>query len=154
MAPWRPGGSKISSAVTFSHLLYMSVASSTATGTLEDILRVSDRNNALLDVTGILIVRDGRYVQLLEGARSNVRTLYETISKDRRHYNVREVLSFESSTRLFPQWRMGRVPESPLTARMFDSVKATLARTALDGSDPRESTLAILHEFSHDSSAG
>jgi hypothetical protein len=84
------------------HLLYVSVASSNAQGTLNNILEVSERKNTLHDVTGLLVFRSGTFIQLIEGVRADVRALYKNILRDRRHFNVREVLAFESRERMFP----------------------------------------------------
>ncbi len=52
---------------------------------IEQILETSRRNNAKDDITGLLLYRDGSFVQFLEGPRSKVQQCYDRIAKDPRH---------------------------------------------------------------------
>ncbi|MBA8792953.1 hypothetical protein FHX74_000547 [Friedmanniella endophytica] len=87
------------------------VYSSAATGpftrsTLEGILGQSLANNRAAGVTGMLLYRDGRIIQLLEGEEETVRSLYATISVDPRHHDVVPLWADERPDRLFPDWSM------------------------------------------------
>ncbi len=44
---------------------------------LADLLAVSRQNNARLGITGMLLYKDGNFMQVLEGEEAEVRTLYE-----------------------------------------------------------------------------
>lgn len=74
---------------------------------LVELLEVSRKNNGPLDVTGILLYRDGNFIQVLEGLRENVETIYENISNDERHRGVMLVVKEDVEDRLFPNWSMG-----------------------------------------------
>ncbi|SEQ07393.1 BLUF domain-containing protein [Microlunatus flavus] len=74
---------------------------------LLDLLARSRANNARLDVTGILLYRQGTFLQVLEGARDQVEGLYATISADSRHHAVDTVLVEDRASRRFPEWTMG-----------------------------------------------
>ncbi|MGI3779256.1 MAG: BLUF domain-containing protein [Janthinobacterium lividum] len=74
---------------------------------LLDLLRRSRAKNARLGVTGILLYRQGTFLQVLEGPRAQVDELYDTIARDARHHEVSTVLAEDRSGRRFPDWTMG-----------------------------------------------
>jgi Sensors of blue-light using FAD len=74
---------------------------------LADLLVKSRANNSALGITGMLLYKEGKFLQVLEGKRDDVMALYRKISKDFRH---RKVISLSSETiaqRQFPDWTMG-----------------------------------------------
>lgn len=74
---------------------------------LRDILEVSRKNNAEIDVTGMLLYLDGNFLQLLEGGRDDVEGLYERIALDTRHSGAIVLSRAQESARVFPDWAMG-----------------------------------------------
>jgi hypothetical protein len=74
---------------------------------LNDILSVARERNVQLDVTGILLHRDGNFIQVLEGPKDNVEMLYEKISRDPRHTGVLVTVREEIVERQFKDWAMG-----------------------------------------------
>ncbi len=75
--------------------------------TLQSILQRSTANNPTLGITGVLCFSGDVYLQVLEGGRSKVSTLYNRISRDPRHRDV-ELLSYEEiDERCFAGWAMG-----------------------------------------------
>lgn len=89
-------------------IVYTSTAQNTLTDEdLRTILETSRQNNSQRGVTGLLLFKEGRFLQVLEGDEETLRGLYETIQADDRHYNV--VLLFEEETpgREFGEWAMG-----------------------------------------------
>lgn len=74
---------------------------------LAAILKVARRNNERLNVTGMLLYRDGNFLQVLEGAKAAVTALFEKIGKDSRHQGVILILEETAETREFPDWTMG-----------------------------------------------
>jgi hypothetical protein len=90
------------------NLVYVSIATDTLNmDDLRDILAVSRRNNAELDITGMLLYREGFFIQVLEGEEKPVIALYEKIKGDKRHGNVMLVSQKPVSYRTFEQWSMG-----------------------------------------------
>jgi hypothetical protein len=91
-------------------LLYASRALAPVNADLvEAILDKSRRNNPRRGLTGILCFSDDLFIQVLEGGRDAVCTLFETIVRDARHHQVR-ILSFEEiRERQFAGWTMGQV---------------------------------------------
>ena len=74
---------------------------------LLELLRLSRAKNTRLGVTGILLYRQGTFLQVLEGPRAQVDGLYATISGDARHHAVDTVLVEDREERRFPDWTMG-----------------------------------------------
>lgn len=73
---------------------------------LEDLLAQARVNNATLGITGLLLYGEGAFLQLLEGPREAVESLYASIREDPRH-TLCLVLDEEAHVpRLFGDWRM------------------------------------------------
>lgn len=90
------------------NLVYASSAASPMpTEELAALLRQSQRNNASTAVTGMLVHRDGSFLQVLEGEESAVASLYETILGDARHTGALRLLVERVASRNFPAWTMG-----------------------------------------------
>jgi hypothetical protein len=91
-------------------LLYASRAAASVDGdALNTILKQCRANNPGLGVTGVLCFSGGLFMQVLEGGRSVVNRIYNSIAADPRHTDV-ELLSYdEISERGFAGWSMGQV---------------------------------------------
>jgi hypothetical protein len=74
---------------------------------LLELLRISRQNNAKLGVTGLLLYKDGNFLQLLEGEEAAVQKLYAKIENDPRHFNVTTLMEGPLEQRQFPAWSMG-----------------------------------------------
>lgn len=74
---------------------------------LAELLATSRARNSALDITGMLLYRGGEFVQILEGARSDVEALMEKIGRDPRHRDVRVLLEEPLHERRFEEWTMG-----------------------------------------------
>ncbi|MDX2078866.1 MAG: BLUF domain-containing protein [bacterium] len=89
-------------------LVYVSFASHKMTDDeLKDILKVARETNEKLGVSGMLLYRDGFFIQAIEGEEEAVKALYERISKDPRHMNVTTVNIHPITERAFVGWHMG-----------------------------------------------
>jgi len=71
------------------------------------ILAKSHENNTALGVTGILLYKDGNFMQVLEGEEETVRALYAKIDCDPRHRGLLTILQGPLAERQFPDWSMG-----------------------------------------------
>lgn len=78
---------------------------------LDAIFDVARTRNALLDVTGALMAWQDVVVQVLEGAESAVRPLYDTIRADGRHDDVTLLDADTAPDRVFGHWSMAQVGE-------------------------------------------
>lgn len=73
---------------------------------IQDILAVSRRHNLQHQITGLLIYRDGFFLQLLEGEEKKIAELVSKIRFDSRNSNLRVIIETASEQRLFPDWAM------------------------------------------------
>lgn len=74
---------------------------------LSDLLETSRENNARLGITGMLLYKDGNFMQVLEGEEETVRALYEKIGTDPRHDGAITLHQSFAQERQFPDWSMG-----------------------------------------------
>ncbi|MBA3581214.1 MAG: BLUF domain-containing protein [Gammaproteobacteria bacterium] len=89
-------------------MIYVSSATQPfSTEQLRDLLSVSRANNTTLNISGMLLYKDGNFMQSLEGEESVVRALYEKISLDNRHKGTLVLLQDNVEVRQFPDWSMG-----------------------------------------------
>ena len=89
-------------------LIYVSIASDALTSAeLLDLLRVSRENNVRDDITGLLLYKDRRFMQLLEGPEAAVCATYGRIARDPRHRDAALLLEGAIDERDFADWSMG-----------------------------------------------
>ena len=87
-------------------IVYVSTAA-TPQAELPAMLLRARAKNRTLDITGMLIHKDGYFMQVLEGQERPVGELLETIRHDPRHMGVQVLSSEVVSERLFAPWSMG-----------------------------------------------
>jgi hypothetical protein len=86
---------------------------------LLDLLEVSRSHNAELGITGLLLYKDGNFMQFLEGSRENVLSTLGKIKDDPRHRKLITLLQQEHPEREFAGWAMGfKVLESDTLPRI------------------------------------
>ncbi|NDF06032.1 MAG: BLUF domain-containing protein [Betaproteobacteria bacterium] len=91
-------------------LIYISRAVGPQTTTVtSQILETARAFNKSHDLTGVLCQGKGLYVQVLEGERSVVNSLYRRIAADSRHVDAEIVLFGEIKNRQFKDWSMALV---------------------------------------------
>lgn len=73
---------------------------------LLDILRVSRRNNEVGPVTGLLLYKDGNFMQVLEGPEEAVMNIFGKILRDTRHTDIIVISKEPITVREFADWRM------------------------------------------------
>jgi hypothetical protein len=89
-------------------LIYVSIASDDmGAEALLEILRVSRENNTRDDITGLLLYKERRFMQLLEGPETAVCATYGRIARDPRHRDAAVLLEGETVERDFADWSMG-----------------------------------------------
>ncbi len=102
------------------HLIYVSTATEDfSQAMLSELLQVARKNNRALNVTGMLLFHENSFFQILEGEKSNVERLYTTISHDKRHNDVIQIISETIPARSFPDWSMGL---SVITSKDLDTI--------------------------------
>jgi lipopolysaccharide biosynthesis regulator YciM len=74
---------------------------------LKALLEQSRDNNTRLGLTGLLLYKDGNFMQVLEGPEDAVKRLYNIIQKDPRHHGFLQLLRQQIREREFASWSMG-----------------------------------------------
>ena len=90
------------------YLIYISSATELMDETeLMALLNSSRKNNKRNDITGMMLYKSGNFMQMLEGEKVVILSLFEKIKQDRRHKNIVEIFSGEELERCFQEWSMG-----------------------------------------------
>lgn len=90
------------------NLVYVSVASRPfEESELLELLEDFRANNSKFGITGMLLFRDGAFMQALEGPKDRVRRLFDNIQRDKRHECVVVLYEGPLDSRFFPDWSMG-----------------------------------------------
>jgi hypothetical protein len=71
------------------------------------LLEISRRNNTRDDIGGMLLYKDGNFMQCLEGPEDKVNALLRRVQKDPRHRGVLTLVKEQHVKREFPDWSMG-----------------------------------------------
>ena len=74
---------------------------------IPSLIYAARQSNVEHKITGILLHINGKFIQVLEGEEASVKKLYEIISRDRRHKNLKILLEKEIDDRQFDGWDMG-----------------------------------------------
>jgi hypothetical protein len=74
---------------------------------LLDLLHESRTFNALDNITGVLMYKEGRFLQVIEGESDVVNDLFTRILRDQRHKKVKLHYNSSINSRLFSNWAMG-----------------------------------------------
>lgn len=89
-------------------LVYVSAATAPfSPAELDALLATSRRNNSRDGISGILIYRDGDFLQVLEGPEPAVRSAYARIARDPRHMRIMMLDESRIEARAFGEWSMG-----------------------------------------------
>lgn len=89
-------------------MVYISIAAKEMSDDeLLTILEKARKFNTLNDITGMLLFRDGFFIQALEGREDVIEALFERVKNDPRHYNVLRLYKEPITRRYFSQWAMG-----------------------------------------------
>lgn len=73
---------------------------------LDSILGSAVQNNERANISGCLVFYNNCFVQILEGSKKNVISLYNKIKKDNRHYDLDLLWQGEVDKRHFEKWGM------------------------------------------------
>ena len=73
---------------------------------LRDMLKESHARNREAGITGMLLYKDGQFMQVLEGTLEAVTATFSRISRDPRHHGIMVLLKGAVQERRFPDWSM------------------------------------------------
>jgi hypothetical protein len=127
-------------------LLYASRAAQSLTPAMVDsILQSSRKKNPEHGITGILCHSGDVFLQVIEGGRSAVNSLYNLICKDPRHQQITMLHYEEVTERRFAGWTMGQVNLNKVNASLLlkYSEKAVLDPFSVSG----KVSMALLEEL-------
>ena len=96
--------------VDLKRVIYVSEKTDSSDASLAQIIDSSTKNNPETGVTGCLLSGSNSFLQLLEGPRQTIDTLYATINADNRHKNVVVLTDEYIDERLFASWSMKLAP--------------------------------------------
>ena len=130
------------------HLLYISQTTPlfSEDSDLIRIVRSSMKNNKDLEVTGMLVKNGNFFIQLLEGKERAVMKVYNEIAHDRRHSNIKSLMTFQNATRIFPEWYMGLV-DSKVHDVSIRELVPYLHEDVLKIDGSKEKVISILKKF-------
>ncbi len=103
-----------------------------------DILATSQRNNARDDLTGALLIHDGRFLQVLEGAAQALDRLMTRLAGDPRHDDVVVIERKPIPARVFSGWTIASVRVTP-------ALEETL-RATVDGAGAPQQTVERMQD--------
>jgi hypothetical protein len=118
-------------------ILYISTARTPLSEpAMRDLLATARRKNAVVDVTGLLVVGGRRFLQALEGPADAVASIYDTIASDPRHFAIVKLSEKPIMQRSFASWSMGcqaggAVSDSATLEQQVAAIVAPIADASL-----------------------
>lgn len=114
---------------------------------LNAIQRTAKANNALIDVTGSLFYNGGWFLQVLEGPKATLASLYHKIESDDRHKNSRVLYNEPASFRTFTRWSMNMTNlddrQSDKYDELVDVIDAAKTNRKIGAASPAVTLLRI-----------
>lgn len=100
--------------MSYLQIVYESQASESLTeADVLEILRKSQVCNNRAGISGLLVFKDGRFLQFIEGPPQEVKALYARITEDPRHRDLRLLNETGSDSLLMPTWAMAYTSSDP-----------------------------------------
>ena len=129
-------------------LVYVSSATLPFSGEdLRALLATCRKNNTELGVTGMLLYKDGNFMQVLEGDEGTVRGLYARIEEYPRYGGEITLQQGFTEERQFPDWSMGfrdlDSPEERSTPGYSEFLNAPLTGREFSGNPFRTQKLLL-----------
>ena len=91
------------------YLIYTSkitLQASLHTMTLPDIYRQSVARNTQANVNSVLFLKQGNFLQYMEGSERTITQLFDKIKADKRHKNIHVIEQGQAPNALFGHWKM------------------------------------------------
>jgi len=103
------------------HIIYASAASEPfEEQELIALLNKARSNNQSIGVSGILLIHEQSFFQIIEGHPATVQALYDKIAADPRHQKVSVIISEPIAERSFAEWTMGHSDVSAADLQAID----------------------------------
>lgn len=116
------------------------------------ILQQSRRHNIEAGITGVLLYVRGNIIQVLEGEKAQLNSVYQRIEQDPRHKNIVQILDRPITHRLFPAYSMGY---ETLTTSQLDEIQELVDldkhgwSTTETATHPILKTIKLFYESNH-----
>ena len=118
---------------------------------ITNILTACEKNNPEKKVTGILLHSDLRFIQYLEGDKTEVKELFDKISLDSRHDHVKIRDFSPIENKIFSSWNMGNknVELNRLELNIkVDKGQVTQFKQVIEGDEEmKDDSIALLQIF-------
>jgi len=100
-------------------LCYFSTAdSSLDTNDFEDLFEYVVTKNTLQEITGVLVYGQGNFMQIMEGSKEKIISIFNRIQEDDRHHNVIKVIEKDYPDRIFGKYDYGfKVVKDPTSLK-------------------------------------
>lgn len=115
---------------------------------IQEILAVSLANNVAQDITGLLIFRDGYFLQALEGEEAAVRRLMSKIKEDDRNYALKILVEGEAVQRFFARTPMAFLDGDLSVNETTDLINLFDIAMAPGGSSKKNFVIPLLQSIS------
>jgi hypothetical protein len=89
---------------------------------IDDIIETAKDSNLERNITGLLVYRNGVFLQLLEGAPNDVYYTLGKIAADNRHGQIKTLLKQFTDKRLFANWSMALRKLSDDDSKLIESI--------------------------------
>lgn len=132
-------------------LMYISRATEPFTEQqLQALVEQANNNNRHHDITGSLVYNGGVFLQVLEGGREEVMSLYNHIKEDPRHHKIKTIYFEPAKNRLFSKWFMRLAKLETTESKDLSSIKEILDAADDEGKVNGISvTTTVLKEFAN-----
>jgi len=132
------------------HLIYISSATRVLNEVeLLDMLAQSRANNKKQNVTGMLLYRNGAFLQVLEGEANDVDRVYNNILLDERNTGHYLIERKDIRERQFPDWSMGFEDLTQYSAEELEGFSDIFAKKKLpeEIANYKDMAVALLLKF-------
>ena len=118
---------------------------------IDKILISCEKNNPKLNITGILLYTEKKFIQLVEGDARVITDLYDKIKEDDRHSNTMMISFGPIKEKSFPSWNMASRSISGTSidykSTMTSEDKAVFDKILNGESEKSKRVLDILRKF-------
>jgi hypothetical protein len=115
---------------------------------LRALLEKARAANVRAGVTGLLLYKDGNFMQMLEGEQHAVEAIQAKIVADTRHKGIITLLKGQTATREFSEWSMGfrnlHTPEASRTPGYSEFLNTSLSSAEFTDNPSRTRKLLLL----------
>jgi hypothetical protein len=111
-------------------LVYLSSATGPQEAALPALCEQASIKNQQDEITGVLMLRDGEFLQVLEGPREAVENTFLRIIVDARHHDLQLLSRKMITSRQFGSWSMAKCDQWFEQEAMIDRVREIISGAA------------------------